>query len=176
MLSLWRSKWFSLEEGGERIFMLLLVYVRWQSMPQSLQNNSKRQSWSYLTDKQKGDLPNRLSHNIAIWHRGEKRERKKEWWWFNYGWKYSCLDTAEHLAVPVSSCSHHPFTTSKHTQLCKRWRLVYGSVTMLRSESSLNDVMEAWCNSYPSHRGSHWDYQCQLLGINLEFPADKRIC
>lgn len=56
----WRNKCFSLRDGGERILLLLLLCVRWQSMPQSLQNNSKRQTWSYLTEKKKGALVNTL--------------------------------------------------------------------------------------------------------------------
>ena len=135
-LCLWRSKCFSLKEGGGRVFLLLLVRVRWQSMPQSLQNNSKRKTWSYLTDKKKGALLNTLVRDTTTWH----SKKIEKIWWFNYGWKYSCLDTAERLAVPVSSCSHHTFTTSKHTRLSRRWRLVHGPITMLRSESNLNDV------------------------------------
>lgn len=142
-------------------------------MPQSFQNNSKRQTWSYLTDKKKGALPNILVHDITTWH--SKKNRKKNIWWFNYGWKYSCLDTAECLAAPVRSCSHHMFTISKHTRLTGRWRLMYGPKTTLRSESDLNDVMKPWCNSCTSHMhmGSHRDYQCQPLGLKPEFPRTQ---
>lgn len=173
-LCLWRNKSFSLKQGGERIFLLLLVRVRWQSMPQSLQNNSKRQTWSYLTDKKKGSLPNILVHDITTWH--SKKIGKKKPWWFNYGWKYSCLDTAERPAVPVSSCSHRMLTTSKHSRLTGRWRFMYGPITTLRSEHDLNDVTESWCNSYMGHMrtGSHRDRQCHPVGLKPEFPCTQK--
>jgi len=152
-LSLWSSKHFSFKEAGERVLLLLLVCKRWQSMPKSSQNHSKRQTWSYLTDKKRGTLPNIPVCDITTCHR--KKNRKKRPRWFNYVWKYSCLDTAECLAVPVSSCSHCTFTTSKCTRLSGRGRLVYAPVPALRSEFNPNDVMKPRCKPYISHTKDH---------------------
>lgn len=99
----WRNKCFSLKEGGERILLLLLLCVRWQSMPQSSQNNSKRQTWSYLTDKKKGALVNILVCEKTAWQR---KKIGKPPWWFNLGWQCSCLGSGLNLEVPAWSNNH----------------------------------------------------------------------
>lgn len=100
----WRNKCFSLKEGGERILQLLLLCVGWQSMPQPLQNNSKRQTWSYLTDKERGALVNTLGWEKSAWHMEKKIGKAPRW--FNLGWQCSCLDSGLKMEVGEWSKNH----------------------------------------------------------------------